>query len=77
MLLISSQEFTIGTIADNHIILNNERVTNPRWIELYKANWSPVYKSVRTPCSCWMCQGEIYNRCAYKKETIRLIEEII
>ncbi|SCD20021.1 Hypothetical protein PSM36_1197 [Proteiniphilum saccharofermentans] len=58
-------------------ILNNERVTNPRWIELYKANWSPVYKSVRTPCSCRMCRGEIYNRCAYKKETIRLIEEII
>ena len=56
-------------------IINGEWVRNPRWIDLYKANWNPVYKSVRTPCSCWMCCGEKYNRCAYKKETISMLDE--
>lgn len=56
-------------------ILNGENVINPRWIELYKANWNPVYKSVRTPCSCWMCCGEKYNRCRYKLDARRILEE--
>jgi hypothetical protein len=56
-------------------IINGERIRNPRWIDLYKANWNPVYKSVRKPCSCWMCCGEKYNRCSYKKETVRLLGE--
>ena len=58
-------------------IINNERVSNPRWIKLYKCNWNPVYKTVRTPCSCFLCQGEKYNRCFYKKETRKLLVEII
>jgi len=57
-------------------ILNNERVNRPCWIELYKANWNPVYKTVRTPCSCYLCQGESYNRCFFKKETRKLLDEI-
>lgn len=56
-------------------ILNGEKVINPRWVELYKANWNPVYKSARTPCSCWICRREVYNRCSYKKEAKRLIAE--
>jgi hypothetical protein len=56
-------------------ILNDERIRDPRWIDLYKANWNPVYKSVRTPCSCWICCGEKYNRRKYKKETIRIFNE--
>lgn len=56
-------------------ILNDEEVINPRWIDLYKANWNPVYKSVSTPCSCYLCRGESYNRCSFKKETKRLIVE--
>ncbi len=55
-------------------ILNDEKVNNPRWIDLYKANWNPVYKSVRTPCSCWLCQREQYHRYLIKKETKRIIE---
>jgi hypothetical protein len=58
-------------------ILNEVRVNNPRWIELYGANWNPVYKSVRKPCSCWLCCGESYNRRAYKKEKIRILMESI
>ncbi|GAB6120543.1 hypothetical protein JCM30204_16920 [Dysgonomonas termitidis] len=55
-------------------ILDGEITCNPRWIELYKANWNPVYKSVRTACSCPVCRGERYNRCQYKWETGRIIE---
>ena len=58
-------------------ILNDERVIDPRWIELYEANWNPVYKSVRTPCSCWLCRGESYSRTAHKKETDRILMESI
>jgi hypothetical protein len=36
-------------------IINGKWVRNPRWIDLYTTNWNPEYKSVRTPCSCWMC----------------------
>lgn len=58
-------------------ILKEGRVSNPRWVDLYKANWNPVYKSVRKPCSCWMCRGEEYNRRAYKKEAGRLYSESV
>jgi hypothetical protein len=58
-----------------YFIINGERVRNLRWIDLYKANYDPVYKSVRTPCSCWMCRGESYNRRTYKKETLRILNE--
>ena len=27
------------------------------------------YKSTSTPCSCWLCKGERYNRRKFKKET--------
>lgn len=57
--------------------LNGEKVRDPRWVELYNANWNPVYKSVRTPCSCWMCCGERYNRRQHKQETRRLLKECL
>lgn len=53
----------------NEFIVNGESIRNPRWIDLYKANWNPVYKSVHTPCSCWLCQGQKYDRSQYKTET--------
>lgn len=55
---------------------DDKRVINPRWIELYKANWNPIYKTVRTPCSCYLCQGEKYNRRQYKQEARKLVDEI-
>jgi len=58
-------------------ILGEARVHNPRWVELYKANWNSVYKSVRTPCSCWMCRGEFYSRTMCKRETDRILMESI
>lgn len=57
--------------------LNDELVRNPRWIELYEANWSPVYKSVRVPCSCLICSSDKYNRRKFKSETRTLLEELL
>ena len=48
---------------------------NPRWIDLYKANAFQVYKSVRVPCSCYLCRGERYDRRAFKKETARILKD--
>lgn len=45
------------------------RIPNPRWIDLYKANYNPAYKSVRTPCSCFFCKSERYDRLLAKRET--------
>ena len=42
---------------------------------LAKDKWAKVYQSTGTPCSCWMCRGEEYNRRQYKKETLRIIRE--
>jgi hypothetical protein len=72
---IYAAQMKLHATYGREFIINDERVRNPRWIDLYKANWSPVYKSVRTPCSCWMCRGDEYNRRAYNKETIRIIDE--
>lgn len=58
-------------------ILNGKIVSDPRWIDLYRENWGSVYKSVRKPCSCWMCRGETYNRRDYKKETNKILTELI
>ena len=32
-------------------------------------------KTTGTPCSCWMCRGEEYDRKGYKQETLRIIKE--
>lgn len=48
---------------------------HPYWFELAKEKWAQVYKTTGTPCSCWMCRGEQYNRREYKKETLHVIKE--
>ena len=59
------------------------RVFKARMI-LYAAYGTPViredgsidnHQTTGTPCSCWMCRGEKYNRKEYKKETLRIIRE--
>lgn len=56
-------------IIDN----NGEIVTHPHWFELAMHKSSFVYKRTGTPCSCYLCRGECYNRTGYKKETRRII----
>ena len=72
---IYTAKMKLKAVSGGVFIINGERVSNPRWIDLYKANWMPMYKSVRVPCSCWMCRGEEYNRRAYKKETVRILDD--
>ena len=48
---------------------------HPHWFELAKDKWAQVYKTTGTPCSCWMCRGEEYDRKGYKQETLRIIKE--
>lgn len=47
----------------------------PHWFELAKTHWAKVYKTTGTPCSCWICRGERYNRCEFRKDTQRIIRE--
>lgn len=51
------------------------RIVNPHWFELAKQKRYKIYKTTGTPCSCWMCRGESYNREDYKKKTQRIIKE--
>jgi hypothetical protein len=60
---------------ESAFFIKDEWVRNPRWIDLYRDNYLPKYKSVRVLYSCWMCRGEKYNRCEYKKETVRILDE--
>lgn len=47
----------------------------PHWFELAKDHWAQVYRTTGTPCSCWMCRGEKYNRLEAKREMRRRLEE--
>lgn len=51
------------------------RIQHPHWFDLAKMKWCRAYQTTGTPCSCWMCKGESYNRLAFKKETKRIINE--
>lgn len=44
------------------------------WCDNYNQYWTLPYKSTATPCSCWLCRGERYNRREFKKETRLEIE---
>lgn len=37
-------------------------------------HWTLSYKTTSTPCSCWLCKGERYNRRKFKEETKLEIE---
>jgi len=63
--------------AYGHPILDEDgqHVQHPRWFELAKQPWCRHYKTSGSPCSCWICQGERYNRLEYKKTTQRILCE--
>lgn len=48
---------------------------HPTWKELATAHWAQIYRTTGTPCSCWLCQGESYNRLETKRETRRILNE--
>lgn len=53
------------------------RVLEAHWFELAKYHGFQCYRTTGTPCSCWMCRGEKYDRKAYKKETQRILKETL
>ena len=36
---------------------------------MYNAPGTLCYKSTGTPCSCWLCRREKYNRNEFKNQT--------
>ena len=56
---------------------NGEHHIPLHWFELAKEHWTQVYKTTGTPCSCWMCRGNEYNRLDYKRDTRRIIRETL
>lgn len=51
------------------------RIDNAHWFEIAQQRWAKKYKDSSTPCSCWLCRGEKYNRLQAKKETERILIE--
>lgn len=47
----------------------------PHWFELAQEKWTQAYKTTGTPCSCWVCRGEKYDRKAQKSHTLRIIRK--
>lgn len=64
----SSSGYTIYDEAGN-------RIDNAHWFEISQQRWAKKYKNCSTPCSCWLCRGEKYNRINYIKKTRRMIRE--
>ena len=45
------------------------------WFEIAGEKWTRPYKTTDTPCSCWMCREESFDRKAAKRETRQMVEE--
>lgn len=45
------------------------------WFDLAKVHWTTGYRTTGTPCSCWLCRSEKYNRKAFRKETHDILNE--
>ena len=64
-----------ASYAEQFVMDDGRHVYRPRWEELAKCHWAFAYKTTGKPCSCWVCQGESFNRRQAKKEAKALIEE--
>lgn len=42
---------------------------NVSWTEVYNKPYTQCWKTTGTPCSCYLCKGERYNRNEFKKQT--------
>ena len=68
MLMFSGYDYAIFDEEGN-------RIDNPHWFEIARQRWAKMYKDSSTPCSCWLCRGEKYDRKEYKCSTRRIINE--
>lgn len=69
--LIDNQYF----IFLNYWYVDGSQHVPQHWFELAKEHWTQAYRLTGTPCSCWMCRGNEYDRLAYKRDTHRIIRE--
>ena len=70
MILLSANQYKV--LAEDGTFIQH-----PHWMDYAKQSWCYKYRTMRTPCSCYMCKGETYNRLNYKKETKRLLSESV
>lgn len=65
--------------ANQHCIVDDDgmKIQHPHWFDCAKQSWNFKYKTMRTPCSCYLCRGESYNRRDYKKETLRILNDYL
>ena len=68
MLMFSGYDYAIFDEEGN-------RIDNPHWFEIARQRWAKKYKDSSTPCSCWLCRGEKYDRKEYKRSTRCIINE--
>lgn len=45
---------------------DGNRIQHPHWHDYAKVRSFKAYKTTSTPCSCWLCKGERYNRAKSK-----------
>ena len=70
MLMFSGCNYAIFDEEGNHI-------DNPHWFEIARQRWAKKYKGSSTPCSCWLCRSEKYDRKEYRRTTQCIIEECL
>ena len=46
---------------------DGKRIEHPHWYDYANVRNYKAYKTTSTPCSCWLCKGEKYNRAKSKK----------
>lgn len=44
------------------------------WEELKNTKWAQCLRTTGTPCSCWLCCGESFDRNAAQKETNKAVQ---
>ena len=45
------------------------------WFELAREHWTQCYRTSGTPCSCYICRGEKYDRKVFKRDSRRVLRE--
>ena len=64
-----------ASFCSNIIKTDGTVVHNPYWFEIAKEHWAQVYRTTGTPCSCFLCRGEKYNRPQTKREMRRTLKD--
>lgn len=64
-----------ASITSLYISDNRTPIYRPLWSDLAKEHWTQAYRNTGTPCSCWICRGEKYNRQEVKRELKSILKE--